>query len=125
MSETLADTPAEERNSAFLKSWVIREACLKAEGKGVWTERADARQVDAQAFRPAAALHRRSSAGSGMAALHLRDEGLANRRSPRIAWFLAAAAYTITVTNFAPMVSQALIRIPSVVPGFGRRRLRT
>ena len=32
----LADTPAEERNSAFLKSWVIREACLKAEGKGVW-----------------------------------------------------------------------------------------
>ena len=32
----LADTPPEERNSAFLKSWVIREACLKAEGKGVW-----------------------------------------------------------------------------------------
>jgi 4'-phosphopantetheinyl transferase len=34
--KTLADTPPEERDSAFLKSWVIREACLKAEGKGVW-----------------------------------------------------------------------------------------
>lgn len=33
---TLADTPAEKRNSAFLRSWVIREARLKAEGKGVW-----------------------------------------------------------------------------------------
>jgi 4'-phosphopantetheinyl transferase len=33
---TLAETPAEERNSAFLRSWVIREARLKAEGKGVW-----------------------------------------------------------------------------------------
>lgn len=33
---TLAQTPAEERNSAFLKSWVVREARLKAEGKGVW-----------------------------------------------------------------------------------------
>ena len=32
----LTDTPPEERNSAFLKSWVVREACLKAEGKGVW-----------------------------------------------------------------------------------------
>jgi 4'-phosphopantetheinyl transferase len=33
---TLADTPASERNSAFLKSWVVREARLKAEGKGIW-----------------------------------------------------------------------------------------
>jgi 4'-phosphopantetheinyl transferase len=33
---TLAETPAEERDSAFLRSWVIREARLKAEGKGVW-----------------------------------------------------------------------------------------
>jgi 4'-phosphopantetheinyl transferase len=33
---TLAETPADERNSAFLRSWVIREARLKAEGKGVW-----------------------------------------------------------------------------------------
>ena len=32
----LAESPAEERNSAFLKSWVVREARLKAEGKGVW-----------------------------------------------------------------------------------------
>jgi 4'-phosphopantetheinyl transferase len=32
----LADTPADERNLAFLKSWVVREARLKAEGKGVW-----------------------------------------------------------------------------------------
>src|SRR6185312_2317942 len=33
---TLAEASPEERNSAFLKSWVIREARLKAEGKGVW-----------------------------------------------------------------------------------------
>src|SRR6266566_7672137 len=32
----LTDTPPEERNSAFLRSWVVREARLKAEGKGVW-----------------------------------------------------------------------------------------
>ena len=32
----LAETPAGERNSEFLKSWVVREARLKAEGKGVW-----------------------------------------------------------------------------------------
>ena len=33
----LAETPAEKRNSAFLRSWVVREARLKAEGKGVWS----------------------------------------------------------------------------------------
>jgi 4'-phosphopantetheinyl transferase len=33
---SLAETPAEKRNSAFLRSWVVREARLKAEGKGVW-----------------------------------------------------------------------------------------
>jgi len=33
---TLAETSPEERNSAFLRSWVVREARLKAEGKGVW-----------------------------------------------------------------------------------------
>jgi 4'-phosphopantetheinyl transferase len=33
---TLAATPDAERNSAFLRSWVVREARLKAEGKGVW-----------------------------------------------------------------------------------------
>jgi 4'-phosphopantetheinyl transferase len=32
----LTETPAAERNSAFLRSWVVREARLKAEGKGVW-----------------------------------------------------------------------------------------
>src|SRR5689334_15795398 len=38
---TLADTPAEKRNSAFLRSWVVREARLKAEGKGVWSGNPD------------------------------------------------------------------------------------
>jgi 4'-phosphopantetheinyl transferase len=33
---TLAQAPPHERNSAFLRSWVVREARLKAEGKGVW-----------------------------------------------------------------------------------------
>ena len=33
---SLAETPPEERNSAFLRSWVVREARLKAEGRGVW-----------------------------------------------------------------------------------------
>ncbi|HKR07544.1 MAG TPA: 4'-phosphopantetheinyl transferase superfamily protein [Gemmatimonadaceae bacterium] len=33
----LAETPADKRNSAFLRSWVVREAKLKAEGKGVWS----------------------------------------------------------------------------------------
>lgn len=37
----LAETPAEERNSAFLRSWVVREARLKAEGKGVWSGSSD------------------------------------------------------------------------------------
>jgi 4'-phosphopantetheinyl transferase len=34
---SLVDTEPEERNAAFLKSWVVREARLKAEGKGVWS----------------------------------------------------------------------------------------
>ena len=34
---SLADTSPGERNSAFLRSWVVREARLKAEGKGVWS----------------------------------------------------------------------------------------
>ncbi|HJQ12525.1 MAG TPA: 4'-phosphopantetheinyl transferase superfamily protein [Gemmatimonadaceae bacterium] len=33
----LADIPADKRNSEFLRSWVVREARLKAEGKGVWS----------------------------------------------------------------------------------------
>src|SRR3954469_5772369 len=33
----LAATPPENRNTSFLQSWVIREARLKAEGKGVWS----------------------------------------------------------------------------------------
>jgi len=34
---TLAETPEDRRNSEFLRSWVVREARLKAEGKGVWS----------------------------------------------------------------------------------------
>ncbi len=33
---SLAETPPEKRDTAFLRSWVVREARLKAEGKGVW-----------------------------------------------------------------------------------------
>ena len=33
----LEETPPEQRNSAFLRSWVVREARLKAEGKGIWS----------------------------------------------------------------------------------------
>jgi 4'-phosphopantetheinyl transferase len=32
----LTETPADQRNTEFLRSWVVREARLKAEGKGVW-----------------------------------------------------------------------------------------
>ena len=43
---TLAATAPEQRDTAFLKSWVVREARLKAEGKGVWStsEEAKARE---------------------------------------------------------------------------------
>jgi 4'-phosphopantetheinyl transferase len=34
---TLVDTAPDERDAAFLKAWVVREARLKAEGKGVWS----------------------------------------------------------------------------------------
>jgi 4'-phosphopantetheinyl transferase len=34
---SLAATAPDERDTAFLRSWVIREARLKAEGKGVWS----------------------------------------------------------------------------------------
>jgi 4'-phosphopantetheinyl transferase len=34
---SLVDTSPDERNAAFLRSWVVREARLKAEGKGVWS----------------------------------------------------------------------------------------
>ena len=33
----LVNTAADERDAAFLRSWVVREARLKAEGKGVWS----------------------------------------------------------------------------------------
>ena len=33
----LAATAPEHRDASFLKSWVVREARLKAEGKGVWS----------------------------------------------------------------------------------------
>src|SRR5258705_4640145 len=34
---SLIDTAPDERDAAFLKSWVVREARLKAQGKGVWS----------------------------------------------------------------------------------------
>ncbi len=34
---TLAATAAEDRDASFLRSWVVREARLKAEGKSVWS----------------------------------------------------------------------------------------
>jgi 4'-phosphopantetheinyl transferase len=34
---TLAATDPEERDATFLRSWVVREARLKAEGKSVWS----------------------------------------------------------------------------------------
>lgn len=40
---SLAATPPEERDTAFLKSWVVREARLKAEGKGVWSTSEEAK----------------------------------------------------------------------------------
>ncbi len=33
----LADTDPEHRDASFLRSWVVREARLKAEGKSVWS----------------------------------------------------------------------------------------
>jgi phosphopantetheinyl transferase len=33
----LAATDPDERDATFLRSWVVREARLKAEGKGVWS----------------------------------------------------------------------------------------
>jgi 4'-phosphopantetheinyl transferase len=34
---SLAATAPEERDATFLKSWVVREALLKAEGRGIWS----------------------------------------------------------------------------------------
>jgi 4'-phosphopantetheinyl transferase len=34
---SLVDASPDERDAAFLKAWVVREARLKAEGKGVWS----------------------------------------------------------------------------------------
>ena len=33
----LVDAPPGERDGTFLKAWVVREARLKAEGKGIWS----------------------------------------------------------------------------------------
>ncbi len=33
----LAATPPAERDASFLRSWVVKEARLKAEGKGIWS----------------------------------------------------------------------------------------
>ena len=34
---SLVETAPDERDAAFLKAWVVREARLKAEGRGVWS----------------------------------------------------------------------------------------
>jgi len=34
---SLAATPPEERDGTFLKAWVVREARLKADGRGIWS----------------------------------------------------------------------------------------
>jgi 4'-phosphopantetheinyl transferase len=34
---SLAATPPAERDATFLRSWVVKEARLKAEGKGIWS----------------------------------------------------------------------------------------
>jgi 4'-phosphopantetheinyl transferase len=34
---SLAATPPAERDASFLRSWVVKEARLKAEGKGIWS----------------------------------------------------------------------------------------
>ena len=43
---TLAATAPEQRDASFLRSWVVREARLKAEGKTVWSGRASASTRD-------------------------------------------------------------------------------
>lgn len=42
---SLAATSPGERDASFLKSWVVREARLKADGKGVWSGAAGAGSV--------------------------------------------------------------------------------
>ena len=39
---SLAATPPAERDATFLRSWVVKEARLKAEGKGIWSASAKA-----------------------------------------------------------------------------------
>ncbi len=43
---SLAATAPEDRDAAFLRSWVVREARLKAEGKGVWSDSEAAKGSD-------------------------------------------------------------------------------
>src|SRR3954462_2737862 len=43
---SLVDISHDERNAAFLRSWVVREARLKAEGKGVWSSTEKTEQGD-------------------------------------------------------------------------------
>ena len=52
---TLAATDPEERDASFLRSWVVREARLKAEGKSVWSgaEKANTRDnISHKLFSP-------------------------------------------------------------------------
>jgi len=47
----LAATPPEERDATFLQSWVVREARLKAEGKGIWSGADSANAADGLTHR--------------------------------------------------------------------------
>lgn len=47
----LAATPPSERDATFLKSWVVREARLKADGRGVWSGASPSRTVPALTHR--------------------------------------------------------------------------
>ena len=48
---SLAATRPDERDATFLKSWVVREARLKAEGKGVWSGSEPADSLEALTHR--------------------------------------------------------------------------
>jgi 4'-phosphopantetheinyl transferase len=48
----LASKRPEERDATFLKSWVVREARLKAEGKGIWSGPESANGLTHRLFSP-------------------------------------------------------------------------
>src|SRR5256885_1269576 len=55
---SLVDISPDERNAAFLRSWVVREARLKAEGKGVWSGTEKTQQGDRITHKLFAPRHR-------------------------------------------------------------------